>query len=208
MLIVRVNGNLIIKMDNCGVIWLSKFNVRFSVSSRVMSGNVSISLLRKIKFFVLVSVRNVLLFNGSLLIGRVWKVLISSEINYKWLLNVRNSSNVSIFMICVKMGILRWLVGLINVVNDSFICRLIILLVVCIVVKVNCMVKLSVMLIRICCMVSYRVKNEKIGILLVGNDGVMVNVIIIVRFSFICFGMLCLFRIGVVEISVSMCSNG
>lgn len=71
MSIVRVNGNLIIKMDNCGVIRLSKFNVRFSVSSRVMSGNVSISSLRKIKFFVLVSVRNVLLFNGSLLIGRV-----------------------------------------------------------------------------------------------------------------------------------------
>lgn len=111
-------------------------------------------------------------------------------------------------MIRVKTGILRWLVGSINVVNDSFICRSIISLAVRIAVKVNCMVKLSVMSIRICCTVSYRVKNEKIGISLVGNDGVMANVIIIVRFSFIRFGTLRSFRIGAVEISVSTRSNG
>lgn len=68
---VRVNGNPITKMDNCGAIRFSKPNARFRVSSRVMSGNASISPLRKIKLPALVSARNALLFNGSPPIGRV-----------------------------------------------------------------------------------------------------------------------------------------
>lgn len=173
-----------------------------------MIGNVSISLFKKMSFLVLVSVINVLLFIGLLLMGRVWKVLISSEISYKWLLKVRNSSMVSIFIICVRIGIFRWLFGLMKVVKESFICRLINLFVVCIVVKVNCMVNFSVILIRICCIVSYKVVIEKSGVLFVGSDGVIIRVIIIFNFSFICLGIVCLLRMGVVEISVSMCSKG
>lgn len=163
---------------------------------------------RKTKSFVPASVRNVPSPNGLLLTGRARKALISSETNYKRLPNARNSSNVSTLTTCVKMGTPRRSVGLINAVNDSFTRRLTTLLVACIVVKVNRTAKLSVTLTRTRRMVSYRVKNEKIGILPVGNDGVTVNATTTVRFSPICPGMSCLSRTGVAETSVSMCSNG
>lgn len=71
ILIVNVSGKLIMKIESCGVMWLSIFNVMFRVSNRVISGNVSISLFIKINELVWVNVRKLLLLSGLNWIGKV-----------------------------------------------------------------------------------------------------------------------------------------
>lgn len=205
-----VSGKLIENMFSCGVMCEMMFSIRFMNISIVISGSVIYNLIWNILVFYIcgcVMCRN---WKGLLLMGKVWKLVISVLISIRWLLIVMNRKVIIVLRKCDDEVFCVLVDGLKKFVKFKFICRLISLFVNLSEVNISWIVKFMDRLISSCCVIVVRICGVEFSgmVGIVGSEGCVVIVMNSVRLICICVGMLCWLKIGMFENSVSVCRKG